>query len=288
MDQKAIVMLLVQGSLILFMAAIGLRARWRDVVASLGNPGSLIRGVIAVNIVVPLVAIIMCSLLPIERETRIGIIVMAVSPLAPFIAAKMMKVGLTASEAIGLYVSLALLSVIIVPVTVALLSAIYPADATISVGAVTKLVAVLVLLPLAVSLVISEVAPGLAKRLAPIFLGVAVVVLLLFLVLVLYKQGGHMIALIGDGTLLAIVVTVAAGLAAGHLLGGPRLADRESLAFAAATRHPGIAALIANANFHDPRVLVAIILFLLTSVVVSAIYQQWVKRSVAKDGSAAP
>ncbi len=282
MDQKQIVMLVVQISLILFVASIGLRAQWRDVVASLGNANSLFRAIVAVNVVVPMAALVMCSLLPIAHETRLGIIIMAVSPLAPFVAAKMMKVGLTASQAVGLYVALILLAVIIVPLTVALLSAIFPANASLSVAAVAKMVFASVVLPLVVALFVSGAFPTLAKRLAPILAAVGAVGLLLFLLLILVKAGGQIAGLVGDGTLLAIIVTVAAGLTAGHLLGGPRLADRESLAFAAATRHPGIAALIAHSNFQDQRVMLAIVLFLLTSVVVSAVYQQWVKRRSAR------
>lgn len=275
---KELITLLVQGSLILFVASIGLRARWRDVVASFGDAMSLMRGIVAVNIVVPLAAVLMCELLPIERATRIGIIIMAVSPLAPFVVAKMMKAGLSASQVIGLYVSLTLVSVILVPATVALLSMIFPVDAWVSVASIAKMVALAVLLPLAGGIIIAETSPAAARRLAPVFAAVGAIVLLLFLVAVLAKTGSQMASLVGDGTLLAIVVTVVAGLLAGHLLGGPNLAERESLAFAAATRHPGIAVLIAKGNFNDQRVLAAIVLFLVTSVVVSAIYQIWMKK----------
>ncbi len=288
MDQKAIVMLLVQGSLILYLAAVGLRAQWRDVVATMNNPGGLLRAFIAVNVVVPLVAVLMCLLLPIQQDTKIGIVIMAVSPMAPFVAAKMVKVGQTASEAVGQYIAIILLAVIVVPLTIALLNAIFPADVSISPMQVAKLVLVTVVLPLVLALAFSSFFPAAAQRIARIFVILAVIIILLFAIALLYMAGGQLVGLVGDGTLLAIVVTVAAGLAAGHLLGGPRLADRQSLALDAATRHPGIAALIANSNSEHPRVLVAIVLFLITSIVVSTIYQQLVKRSIAKSEGAAP
>ena len=86
------------------------------------------------------------------------------------------------------------------------------------------------------------------------------------------------VGLIGDGSVLAIIVTVAAGLAAGHWLGRPNPANSNALAVAAAIRHPGIAALIVHANFTDPRVMMAVVLFLLTSVIVSTVYQKLAKR----------
>ena len=51
-----------------------------------------------------------------------------------------------------------------------------------------------------------------------------------------------------------------------------------ALAQAAATRHPGIAAMVAHRHFDDKRVMLAVILFLLTSLIVSAIYAKWMTR----------
>jgi BASS family bile acid:Na+ symporter len=281
MDQKAIATLLVQGSLILFVASIGMRAQWRDVLGSISSHGLLFRGIVAVNVVVPLVAIGMCSIFPIEHHTRIGIIIMAVSPLAPFVAAKMQKAGLTASHAIGLYVSLMMCSVIIVPGTVALLSALLPVEASVSVAAVAKLVVASVFLPLAAGLMLNQLFPAFAARLAPVAVAVGLAVLMLFVIVMLFKAARGLFALVGDGTLVAIIVTVSAGLVAGHWLGGPEFAERKSLALAAATRHPGIAALIATSNFGDQRVLLAIVLFLVIGVAVSAVYERWAEKAAS-------
>lgn len=278
MDAKELVPLLAQTALFLIVASFGLRAHARDVVAAMRNTGLVLRGIVAVNIVVPIAAIAACSLLPIDPAVRQGIVIMAVSPLAPLIPGKMLKGGLDASAAVGLYVALIVSAVIFVPATVALLSALYPADASVSVAAVGKLVAVSVLLPITVGVAIGTWAPDLARRLAPIAYVVGFIAIAILLLLILAKQGGAVFSLVGDGSLLAIVVTVAAGLAAGHWLGRPDPANSNALAVAAAIRHPGIAALIAHANFTDARVMLAIVLFLLTSVIVSAVYQRLVKR----------
>jgi len=84
--------------------------------------------------------------------------------------------------------------------------------------------------------------------------------------------------LAGDGALLAMALTSAAGLAAGHLLGGPGLGDRGALAQTAVTRHPGIAILIANAAGGDKRVTAAVIAFMLVGLVVAIPYQVWLSR----------
>ena len=277
MDASPTIRLVVQCSLILFVASIGLRANWREVLSFLRQPAALLRCFIAVNIVVPAVAVVMCSALPIAQPTRIGIVLMAVSPLAPFVGAKMMGAGVDASRTVGIYVWQILVSIFAVPTTVALISAIAPTTASIAIVDVAKLVISSALVPLCFGLMVGALIPRAAAMLAKSFFAVGGVVIVLFALAILYKAGPQLIPLVGNGSLLAIAATVAAGLAAGHALGGPRLADREGLALAPATRHPGIAAMIATKNFENREVLLAVLLFLITSLVVSAVYQQWAK-----------
>ena len=287
MDMKEVIQLANQVTLVVMVASIGLRAHWRDVVAAGRDLGLVLRGVVAVNIVVPAVAIAMCMILPIPQPIKIGMGVIAVSPLAPLATGKMVRSGLDASRVVGLFVSLVLLSVVIVPVTVASLSDLFPVDATISIAAVSRLVAASVLAPLAVGVAIGTLAPDFARRVAgPLMIGGYIVLGLLF-VPIMISQASGLVDLFGNGTVVAMAVTATAGLAAGHLLGGPDPSTRTALALAAATRHPGIAGLIAATNFSsEPRVMLAVLLFVLTSVIVSAIYQQWVKRHAAGDARA--
>jgi BASS family bile acid:Na+ symporter len=88
-----------------------------------------------------------------------------------------------------------------------------------------------------------------------------------------------MISLIGDGSLLAIVAFVAVGLAIGHLLGGPDPDDRTTFALATATRHPGVALVIAAGIFPGGTLVApALMLYLLVTAIASAPYVMWRKR----------
>jgi len=81
---------------------------------------------------------------------------------------------------------------------------------------------------------------------------------------------------------------VAIGLIVGHLLGGPDPRDCVVLALATASRHPGVALAIAAANFpQEKRVLGAILLYLLISLVVSVAYLAWRRRELASVASVA-
>lgn len=275
---KELLPVVISGSLAALVVAIGLDSTLDDVLYVLRRPALLVRAVLSVNVVVPLAAWLLVSLFPLSPIAKAGIVLMAVSPVPPLAPGKEMKLGAAKSYAYGLYVALALLSILVVPATIAVLNAIYPAHYAISVAAVAAVVVSGVLVPLAVGLAVRRFAPDFAARAAPIVAKFSMLLLVLAVVPVLIAVWPALHALIGDGTVLAMAAVALIALAAGHLLGGPSLGDRAALAVASATRHPGIALVIANANFEDKRVSAAVLLFLLVGLLAALPYQVWIKR----------
>jgi BASS family bile acid:Na+ symporter len=284
MDVKALVPLFIQISLTLIVGSVGMRSEWRDLRSALRRPGFLLRGIVAVNVVVPIAAILIVLALRMDQPVKQGIVIMAVSPLAPLIPGRLLKAGADASVAVGLYFWLLLLAVVIVPASVALLGAVTAEDVFLPAGRIAWLVLASVLAPLLGGMAIASLLPRQAPLLAKIAGILGNLMLLLFIFALLYMAGGQMIALAQDGTLLACVVTVAAALAGGHLLGGPEPIERMALGIAAATRHPGIAVMIAHSALDDRRVVLAVLLFLFVSVIVSAVYQAWALRRIPNQG----
>jgi len=74
-------------------------------------------------------------------------------------------------------------------------------------------------------------------------------------------------------------------LAIGHLVGGPEADDRTALAIACATRHIGIAVLVAT-SVPGPRTAVVIAVYIAVSLVVSLPYLHW-RRAVSRRRKAA-
>jgi BASS family bile acid:Na+ symporter len=96
---------------------------------------------------------------------------------------------------------------------------------------------------------------------------------------VLLKMWPDMMLLLGNGTLIAILAFIGAGLALGHLLGGPDPEDRAVLALATATRHPGVAMVIASGNFPGEKLVApALLLYLIMATIASIPYLKWLKR----------
>lgn len=275
MDLKQIMPLVLQVALVLMIGSVGLRAKWKDVINALVNVHGLLRAIVAVNVVVPLTAVLVCMVLPIPPAIKFGIVIMAVSPLAPVLPGKLLKAGMDASRVAGLYALLIGLAVVIVPVTITLLNRLFAQEVATPVNSIAALVLISVMAPLAAGMILSSVAPTLAERLAGPANLFGTLLLASVGLTIIATQAADIEKLIGNGAVLAMAVTAAAGIVAGHLLGGPDSLGRKSLALAAATRHPGIAAIIIKANFDDKRTLLSIILFLLISVIVSHAYQLW-------------
>jgi BASS family bile acid:Na+ symporter len=281
--------LLIEASLATLVLAVGLDATVDDVLYLMRRPTLLLRAFVAISIVVPLVAVLVVRSMPISLPSKVGVILMAVAPVPPFLPGREIKVGDNKSYVYGLYVAFAVLAIVIVPATVAVLHQLYGARAQVPMGKLVGTVVVSVLIPLAVGMLAHARWPA-ATSVASGWVGrVALLLVLIVLIPILIKAWPVMVTMTGDGTILAISLIVVAGAAAGHLLGGPSLDDRIVLANFAATRHPGIALMIATASASDRRVAAIVLMFVLVAIVLTTIYQVAVKRLAhPKSGAASP
>jgi BASS family bile acid:Na+ symporter len=234
-----------------------------------------------VNVVVPLAAVLLVFVFPLTPIARLGVLLMAVSPVPPMVPGKELKVSGEKAYAYGVYTALILLAVIIVPATVAVLGRFYGVRVSLPPWLVARSVVLTVVLPLAVGLAVHRLAPGFAGRALPVVRALATVLLLLAAAPLFVVAWPGIVALAGNGALLAMALTSASGLAAGHLLGGPDRSGRAALAIAASMRHPGIALTIAKANNADKSVVAAILAMLIMGATVASLYQLWVKRRPA-------
>jgi BASS family bile acid:Na+ symporter len=277
-NAKQLVGLLVQASMFLMIMAVAMQCPWRDVVDQLRRPTFLLRALVAVNVVVPGAAILLALAMGLPQPVAAGLLLMAVSPLAPLVPGNALKTGAARSYILAVYLLLVVLAIPIVPITVQIVDAIFGAEASISPASLASIVFISGVLPIALGLILAALAPRVAQRAAgPVTLASSLV-LALFVLIVLWMQGRVLLHLIGNGTIIAFGLTVAAGIAAGHLLGGKDPENRGALAIAAAIRHPGIAIAIAHASGAGPGALAAIILFLLNGVIIVSIYVAWLKK----------
>jgi BASS family bile acid:Na+ symporter len=288
MNVEDIIRIAVLLSIMLIVLGFGLLCTWSDATSLFRNRGLLLRSLLAMNVILPLFAAALAALFTLRPVIEVVLIALAVSPVPPFLPLKQSKLVGHHEYIYGLLGATSLLTIVLAPATVILIGLIASRHASINPIAIARIVALTVLVPFALGLFLRRVKPDLAVRSSPIASKLGMALLVIAVVPVLIKMWPAMIALVGDGTVVAIIAFIVVGLAAGHLLGGPDPSTRTVLALATATRHPGVALVIATANYPDTKLVApAVLLYLLVSIVASTPYIMWRKRQ-KKDLFAVP
>lgn len=278
-----LVPVLIHSSLFLLVFALGLRTARGDAGHLFRQPAQLARALLAMYVVVPLFATLVAAAFSLRPAVKIALVLLALSPIPPVLPGKQLKLGGSASYVCGLLVAVSLLAIVIIPLMLAVLSAAFDISTAIGPGVVARVIAISILVPLLAGMAVRRLAPMLAARVASPISTIGSVLLLVGIVPILIVQWPTMAALIGRGTLLAVAAVVVVALAAGDRLGGPDSGNRATLAVASASRHPGVALLIAGANYPDQRAAVtaAVLLYVIAAAVLTIPYGAWRRRHPA-------
>ena len=273
----------VRVGVLLTVFALGLGASKGDALFLFRRPGKLAKALLSMNVVMPVFTAGMITVFDLRPAVAIALIALSVAPIPPILPRKALKAGGGSSYAIGLLVAAAVLAIVFVPLAVELLGMVSGRTARVSVGKVAFTVALSVLAPLVAGSMVRRFAPHFAERAVKPVSIAGLVLLAVSLVLVFVVTMPAMISLLGDGTLLAIIAFNLVGFAVGHLLGGPEPDERPVLALTTSSRHPGVALVVASANFSESKLLLAaLLLYLLVNALMSLAYQAWSKRHHAK------
>jgi BASS family bile acid:Na+ symporter len=271
-------MALVAG-LSLLVAALGLRSNPGDGTALLRQPGRLIRSLIAMLVVMPVVAVVLVRMFDLDPAVKIALVALALSPVPPFLPPKNIKAGGQPSYAMGLLVATSLVSIVQVPLSLAMLTRVLDIPLHLSASRVLLPLLWTVFTPLLAGLLVRRFAPTFAARAAGPAGRLSAFLLVTGLVPLLVSALLKALPLIGNGTLLAMAVFCLMGLGVGHLLGGDVPGDRATLALSTAARHPGVAMAIAKVNFPEQTlVFPAVLLYIVLNLIVSLPYSRWAAR----------
>jgi len=211
---------------------------------------------------------------------ELALVALALSPVPPFLPQKQVKLGGRASYAAGLFVAVAAISIVLIPVALLLIGYVFKRPVEVPLASVLKVVLLTVILPVAAGVAFRQFQPDIAERVAKPLSLIAMLLLALCVIPVLISQWDEIVSLIGNGTLVAFAAFAAIGLGVGHVMGGANSDDRTVLALATASRHPGVALAIAGANNAEQQpVLAAILLYVVVSAVATIPYGVWRKRS---------
>jgi BASS family bile acid:Na+ symporter len=276
---EQLIHLAVLFSVMLIVLSFALRATWRESISLFRNPSLLLRSLLAMSVLLPVFAATLVGLFTFRPAIEIALITLAVAPVPPFLPQKQLKLVGHNEYVYGLLVATSLLSIVLAPLTVALIGLAFSRHTHIAPLAIARMVALTVLIPFALGLIINQRMPAFAERASLLAGKVGLLLLAAAVVPVLIKMWPAIMSLVGDGTLLAFIAFVAVGLVVGHLLGGPDSVNGTVLALATSTRHPGVALVIATGIFPgDKFVAPALVIYLLVATIASVPYVKWRSR----------
>jgi BASS family bile acid:Na+ symporter len=275
-----VVKLVLEVSIFLTELTLGLRSRPEDVLYLFRHPGQLLRALFAMEFVMPLVAVLLAARFDLHPAVKVALVALAVSPVPPLLPKRQMRAGGTASYVVGLLFAAALVAVALAPPMIGAIGRAFGRPVDVPTALVGRLVAFTVLVPLAIGVLFRSRWPNAAERLVRPIARAAGLLLILAAVPLLVASLPSVLELVGNGTIVAIVAFAVAGLAIGHLFGGPETETRGTLALATAARHPGVAIALGAAVFPAGQKLVmaAVLLDLILTALVSLPYSAWVKR----------
>jgi bile acid:Na+ symporter, BASS family len=288
MALKQLVMLAIQVSILCTVFGFGLKATREDLLYLLHRPSLLGRSLLAVFVVLPIVAVLLVLTFDFPQSVKIVLVALALSPVPPLLPRKETGAGGQSSYALGLMAILSIVSIVAVPLGLEFLNRVFARQVGMAPGIIAGVVVKGTILPLLAGMAVRAFLPGVASRIErPVEL-IARLLLPAAVVVLFAGAATSVWALVGDGTVVSMVILTVAGLAIGHVLGGPHPEQSVVLALSTACRHPALALTIATTNFPDRQFGAIILMYLIVSGIVCVPYLKWHQRRHVAAAEVAP
>ena len=264
---------------VLMVVGIGARVQLEDPLLLLHRPRLALRSLMAMYVLFPAFVLLLVWLLPLKQGVGAVLVGYAVSPVLPPWAKKGTALGARADYVIGLQLLSTAVCLVMVPLMIAIAERLFGVATYLEPGAMEIVLLATVLLPLGLGIGLGRFFPHTAPRLAAVADRLGSVVLLLGALVLLGVHGPKMLAVIGEGTVLLILIVIVFGLLFGELLGGPERGIRGALASATVSRHPAIALLLASGAFPQQQTTVigTVLIYLLASIALPILLMRWRK-----------
>ena len=257
------------------MLSIGLSLTIKQIIQPLKNTRFVVLSIVANFIIIPLVAYIIITFLPLDKPLQIGLILVACAAGAPALPklAQIAKGDVAAS--VGLMVMLIVITIIFIPLVLPLMIP----GVEVGIWAIAKNLLLMMLAPLAIAILVRARWVTIAEKLSRILTRAANYSLILLVVLTLVLNFPYIISLFGSNGIIASFIVVGFGLGAGYLLGGPSVETKRVLSLGTGQRNIAAAMIVALQNF-DEAVLVMVIVFsVITMIVATPLAGEFGRRS---------
>jgi len=266
--------LLVFATVFTTMFSLGLMLGREQIAAAWQRRAVLAASLFAVWVPVPIAAVVCVKLFGIKGVVAAGILLMAISPGAPVSLRRAIEAGGNAAFAPALHLAIVTLAVVTVPVSLAILAAIFGKDLEISPTDVARQVFFAQLLPLGLGAAVRALWPAAASSLEQgltRITNLVLVAVVLALVVVLWP----LLAKVGWTPFVAGIGLTALALLFGAACAGRDAPARPVSAVATAMRNPGLALVIATVNRLPSEVVASVFAYALGLVAVVTAFVAW-------------
>jgi BASS family bile acid:Na+ symporter len=243
---------LAQLSVLVFvigsMASMGLSLKIPQIIAPLKDIKLVVLALVANFVLVPLVAILITLIIPLDESVRIGLILLATAAGAPFLPKLSEAAKGNTAFSVGLMVLLMVVTIVYLPLVLPLLLGgveVNPWD-------IAQSLIVMMLIPLAIGLFVNARYEETAAKVQPTFGQASNIALLVLTVLGLVLNFWAMIDLVGSLGILAGILFIVLSLVVGFLLGmlsSPDGGIRSVMGLGTAQRNISAALVVGAQNF---------------------------------------
>ncbi len=237
------------------MLSVGFSYTAREVLGPLKNVKIVLRVLAANFLLVPLLALLLARVLPLDPPIALGLFLLATAGGAPFLIKLLDKAKGDVGRGATMLVLLTPASVVYMPLVVPWALE-HPALSGLSQGqvsawAIGRPLAVTIILPLVVGLLVKSRAPAWAERLQPSMGRTASVSLFVLLACAVLTNLGGIVDLLGF-PLLAVVLLFVGAFAIGYVIAGPDPERRVVLGLGTGQRGIAAATIVATQAIGDP------------------------------------
>ncbi|MEI6301197.1 MAG: hypothetical protein WCR74_07115 [Betaproteobacteria bacterium] len=265
------------------MFAIGLMLGPQQIAAAMTRRTVLLAVLFAAVVPVPVLTVLALEYFGLRGPVAVGLLLMAISPGAPFALKRAIDAGGHREFAPALHVTIVVLAVVTVPLSVAILSHMYATKFQVTYFQIGKQVFFAQLLPLLLGALFHYLRPAAAAWLQPRMARAGNYLAMLFS-LVMAIDIVPVLGGIGFVPTLAGCGLSVLALATGALFVGRDSEVRSVAAIAVAMRNPGLAMVMANANHAPPAVTATIMGYTLGVALVVTVFLWWQKRRSGTTG----
>ncbi|MBE9196825.1 sodium dependent transporter [Synechocystis sp. LEGE 06083] len=275
-------LIIVKVTIFSLMLAMGIKFSLETMFSFWRKPALLFRALFAVVVLVPLVVVALLKLFNLPLEVAMGLVFLAASPGAPLTTKRTKMAGAKSSQSASLQLTLALLAVIITPLTLAIFTILFQSiPEKLTMLDVAKQVTIVQLLPVSLGLLLQKYGANYAVKVEK---SLTFIANFLFFILVILACiiGFPLLFKLWGLPLVAITIMVIVSLGIGHVLGGPDEDHRSILAISCIARNIGLALFITILNGLEKQVIPTIVAYLMVGAVLGVLYSIYHKRKLAK------